>query len=327
MRGLMVCGEYPDIRAGRITSALRDRGLPHGVVTLRYPPQFDDVYDFIDWNHTDGSKRIIERALSHECDVYHVHGELHQFWPVVELKKHTDKPVILNVHDLASSRPASALDRYEQEAIEAADALVWVTEEQRLFSKAIGFDVDKPYAIVPNYVSSRYFIDKPLLPHIGGVVLHGGMAPRGDTGASIDYSPVADALGGELHLFPGGPDPDYGIKHRTELDYGILMHRLAQFDWGFCGTAVADAAWGMALPTKVGEYFAAGIPVIALNCPPVKKFCDMGMGIYLTDIRDLPKAAATDPRKFAKCVKANRARFTTERAIEPLVELYRAVTA
>ena len=120
MRGLMVCGEFPDIRCGRITLALKNHGVTHGVTTLRVPPQLGHVYDFIDWNHTDGAKRLIDRALAHDPDIYHVHGELHQFWPVVELKKRTDKPVILNVHDLASARPGTALDRYEEEAIDAA---------------------------------------------------------------------------------------------------------------------------------------------------------------------------------------------------------------
>lgn len=325
MRGLMVCGEYPDIRVGRITSALRDNGIKHGVVTLRYPPQFDFAYDFIDWNHTDGSKKLIDRAMKHQCDVYHVHGELHNFWPVEALKERTDKPVILNVHDLASARPNTTLDVWEESGIAAADALVWVTEEQRVFAEALGFDVDKPYAIVPNYVSSRYFIDKKVLPHIGGVVVHGGTLKRGENPTSIDYSATSDALEGQLHVIPGGDSPDYGIVHPTEMDYGILMHRLSQFDWGFCGTPNPDAVWGMALPTKVGEYFAAGIPVIALNCPPVKKFCDMGMGIYLTDVRDVPKAAATDPKPYVKNVLKYRSQFTTERAIAPLVELYKAL--
>lgn len=79
------------------------------------------------------------------------------------------------------------------------------------------------------------------------------------------------------------------------------------------------------MPTKVGEYFAAGIPVIALNCPPVKPLCDAGMGIYLTDVRDLPKAAATPTKQFKKAVMHNRSRFTTERVIEPLAELYKEV--
>lgn len=322
----MVCGEYPDIRVGRITSALRDNGIKHGVTTLRYPPQMDDVYDFIDWNHTDSQAGIIDRALAHEADIYHVHGELHQFWPVLALKERTDKPVILNIHDLNSARPSVALDRYEEEAIAAADALVWVTDDYRLFGEAMGFAVDKPYCIVPNYVSSRWFIDKPVLPHIGGVCIHGGMAKRGDTGASLDFSPIADLLGGQVHLFPGGPNPDYGIIHPTEIDYGILIHRLSQFDWGFSGSVYPNAVWGSTLPTKVGECFAAGTPVIAMNCPAVKPFCDIGMGIYLDDPRDLPKAAATDPAPYRKAVLANRHRFTTERAIAPLVEMYKELT-
>ena len=186
-------------------------------------------------------------------------------------------------------------------------------------------DQKQAYVIIPNHASSSVFLDKRVLPYVGGVVLHGGMMPRGDEQTSLDHSLAADALDGKLHLYPGGEPPDYGIVHRMEVDYNLLIHRLSQHDWGYCGTANPDHVWGQALPTKVGEYFAAGIPVIALNCPPVKPLCDAGMGIYLTDVRDLPKAAATPTKTFKKAVMHNRARFTTERAIEPLVELYRSI--
>lgn len=322
MRGLMVCGEFPDIRCGRITHALSQRGYPHGVTTLRIPPQFDDVYEFVDWDNMDCAWGIAERAVTHDADIYHVHGELHQFWPVPYLKELTKKPVILNVHDLVSARPKSVLDVYEEEGMAKADALVFVTEEQRAFAKGMGLPIAKPYCIVPNHVSRRSFVREKILPHIGGVVVHGGTAARGDGSNSIDYSRISDTLGGALHIYSGNDAPDYGIVHEMQLEHDVLMHQLARHDWGFAGTATLDAVWGQALPTKVGEYFAAGIPVIALNCPPVKPLCDLGMGIYLDDVRDLPEAASTDPAPYIYQVLKHRAEFTTENFIEPLIQLY-----
>jgi hypothetical protein len=323
MHGVMVCGEFPDIRCGRITSALRDNGIHHGVSTLKYPPQLDDVYDFVDWRNTDGARGVIERTLSHDCDIFHVHGEIQQFWPVVFLKEKTNKPVILNIHDLPCSRVRSILDRYEAEAIEKADALVWVTETQRQFGESMGLNVDKPYCIVPNYPSRRFFINETPLPHIGGIVIEGGMDKRGNTANDIDYSKIADTV--EVHLYSGSNRPDYGIVHRTETDYHLLIQRLAQHDWGFCGSAYENYTWTVALPTKMGEYFAAGIPVIGLNCPAVKPFCDMGMGVYLEsveELKDLP-----DPAPYKEKVFEHRDKFTTENAIGPLVELYNWIGA
>ena len=119
------------------------------------------------------------------------------------------------------------------------------------------------------------------MPHIGGVVYEGGCEKSGTPGAWRDQSAMSDALGGKLHIYPGGPHPDYGIVHPTELHYPLLIQRLAQHDWGFVGVWPANEAWTQTVPTKAYEYLAAGIPILAMNCPLLKPLCMAGMGRYV----------------------------------------------
>jgi len=82
-------------------------------------------------------------------------------------------------------------------------------------------------------------------------------------------------------------------------------------------------AWSHSVPTKVFDGFAAGTPVLAMNSELIRPFCDdLGMGIYVDSVKDLKRASLTDPKPYRKRVIANRDRFTTEREIHKVAELY-----
>ena len=321
-KATMVCGDFPDIRAGRTARAMRLCGWEHDVVTRGYPPQFEDAYTHIDWDiyrtdfHLDG-----------DTELYHVHAELHHGYPVLHLKESTDKPVIMNIHDLGVSRSGSALDKWEAEALDAADAHVWVTAEQRAYAASVGFNVNKPYVIMPNYASSEAFIDKTPLPHIGGICYEGFVTQRGDSGNDRDFSRIADALDDELHIYGGsGVDTGYGIDHPTLVHYEMLLHRLAQHDWGLAGYDQAVEGWLHSTPTKAFDYLAAGIPIISWNTPLLQPVLEAGMGVEVKQYSDLKKVLALDPKPYKKAVMRGRQFFTTERIIDPLGDLYDELT-
>lgn len=316
----MVTGEFPCIRAGRFTHALNDAGWQHDVVCRAYPPQFASSYRFIDFDPYRTRDDIKEAVARSEAEIIHVHNEPN--WPVIDIKEVTDKPVILNIHDLACARPTSPMDEYEAEAMEKADAHIWVTAEQRLYAADAGLCVDKPHVIVGNYASSSVFIDKPVLPHIGGIVYEGGCDPKG-SGGWRDLTEVVDALDGNLHIYPGGADPGYGIVHEPVYEFPLLIHELTRFDWNLAW-GLSAPGWMHSIPTKVFDGFAAGVPIIT-NIPTIKPFCDIGMGVFIEDLRDLPRVARLDPKPYKKAVMANRSRFTTEREIEKVAELYKAL--
>ena len=266
-------------------------------------------------------------GMGTEGELVHVHNEPN--WPVAELRRRGEtRPLILNVHDIASARPFNAEDSnklLEAEAYHYADGLIFISERQRDFARACGFDTNKPTAILPNYASHSTIVAKKLLPHIGGVCYAGGLDPRGAANSWRDLSPIADVLHGELHIYPGMPSINYGIVHRQVFDYRLLMHRIAQHDWNFSGTPVPNPAWDMSYPNKVFEGFAAGVPLIALNNPLLAEFCDAGLGIYCDTLADVARAAKAKPNKFRKRVLEERERFTMRYNIQPVLDLYEEV--
>lgn len=324
MKPLMVSGRFPCVRAGKITEALR---IPHDALCRMYPPQLDHAYDRIHALRSATMSDFRDFFRSHDYDLIHVHNEPN--WPVVIAKEAQSAPVLMNVHDVTSARPGwqNNFDPYEDAAYEAADAFVFVSEWQRDFCIQRGLDVEgKPYVVLPNYASESTIVEKPILPHLGGVVYAGGLDARGRDGSWRDLSPVADAvegIGQEFHVYPGNPGIDYGTVHKQVMDYSVLTHRIAQHDWGFSGTVHPNNAWEHSYPNKVFEYFMAGIPVVALNNPLVREFCDKGLGIYLDDISDIRHLKRIDRKKYVKNVLRERYRYTMSYNIEPLRDLYK----
>lgn len=327
-KAVMVSGSYPCVRAGKITEALLEKGWEHTVIGRMLPPQFQSCYKRIITRRCGTREEVAEATMAQEGELIHVHNEPN--WPVYYLRD-DPRPIIFNVHDVTSARPFHPEDPnylLEHESYERADAFVFVSEEQRAFAITKGLDIEgKPYACIGNYASANTIIEKPVLPHVGGVVYAGGIEGREAKSAWRDFSKIADLLDKQFHYYPGGGGVDYGtgVRHDTILEYGLLTHRLSQHDWGFTGTVIPNPAWGHSLPNKVFEYMAAGIPFAALNNPLLKDLCDSGLGIYLDDYRQL--ATLPNPKPYAKRVKQERHRFTMRYHIDPVVELYEKVLA
>jgi hypothetical protein len=324
--GLMVCGSFPDIRVGRITEGLSDAGWDHDLLTRRVPAQFSHAYRSMRadpyWDYND---YVVEISRS-GAEIIHVHCELYDYWPVAAAINAADgRPVIANIHDLSCARSGSLFDPWEPRALAGADALVWVTDGQRDFAKSVYGLADRPSCTVTNYASSSCHIDRPILSHIGGVVYAGGIQPRGDIASKRDLSPMVDALGGQVHIYPGNDFSEYGIIHAVEYEYPLYMERLARHDWGLAGFPVPDPSWEHSFPTKVGEYLAAGLPFIAMNVPELIPLAKAGLGIHVTSLADLKRAARQDPKPYAKRVKASRGRYTSQKACRPLAEMYGAL--
>jgi hypothetical protein len=326
--GLMVCGTFPDVRVGRITEAMNDNGWEHDVICRRPPVQLDYAYRHIRscayWDWPD----FVREIRNSKAEVIHVHGELYDYWPVLAAKEAgDDRPVILNCHDLVCARQESLFDVYEADALANADAHVWVTDEQRDFASKLGLVTDKPTAVISNFPSSSVFVDKPLFPHIGGILYEGGIDKRGDDSNRRDFSAVADALDGNLHILPANTfvgDETYGIVHDLEYDYSLVCQRIAQYDWGFAGHAEPNPAWGHSFPTKVGEYWAAGLPFVSINVPLLQQYADKGMGIVIDSLSQLKRLP--DPKPYRKAVLNLRGQYTVQREIPALAKMYGGLT-
>ncbi len=319
-KALILHHQYPCVRVGKTLHALRDYGWEHDVVAPAMPPQLIDLYKHLDINPLIDYAGYVEKVKRSDAEIIVVHNEPN--WPVLAAKEGANgRPVVFVVHDITCARP-NVVDPWEAKAYEAADGFVFISEEQRAFAIQAGLPVEgKPYCCVGNYALSDTYIDKTPLPHLGGVVYEGGLDPRGSEFAWRDLSPVADAIS-EFHVYPGNPGIDYGIVHETCYQYRTLIHRLAQYDWGFTGTTQPLPAWSHSIPNKVFDYLAAGIPFIALNNPLVGPLCEAGLGIYCNDLKDVARAAKTDPKPYRKRVLAQRGQWSMQNRIAPMAELY-----
>jgi hypothetical protein len=323
MKVLHVTGEYPCPRASKIALAT---GWSEAV-SRRLPQAFPDAFTKVTWRPEADAEWFRDRIAESDADAVMLHVELYTGWLAEAAREGTgDRPLIVNIHDVTAARTGYVPDLYEHLLYRVADALMFTAPEQRENAESYGFDTDKACLIVPNYPSSSMFVDKPLLPHIGGVVYEGGLDARGAEGAWRDLSPVADALqaaGGGLHIYPANTGVDYGILYDMVLDYRVLIHHLARHDWGLSGTAKPELSWLTTTPNKAFDYMSAGIPFVALNTPVMMPWVEEGLGIHIDDVRHLNKLP--DPKPFKKAIKANRHRFTMESLADSIKEFVEAL--
>ena len=328
-KGLMVHGMFPCIRVGKTTEAMNTKGWEHDVLSLLYPPQLEEAYRHVIAlrNGTrDDFKRVIENS---DAEIIQVHNEPN--WPVGAAKDVANgRPVIMNVHDIGSMRghwiDVDPEGRYrEDEAYHRADALVFTAVEQREYGVAHGLvPANKRFIVLPNYASRETFVEyykgKPPLPFIGGVVYAGGV-DRAGSGKWRDLSPVAETI--PLHIYPGGPNLDYGIRHDPILAYPLLIQHMARYDWGFTGMPRKIDAWRFTHPNKVFEYLAAGIPFIAMNSDALQWLVDEGLGVACETLEELQQIVKNvDPAPYKERVMEQRHRFSMEYNIDELAKLY-----
>lgn len=321
----MITAHYPCVRAGKSAVALAELGWDHDMLCGVFPLQHVRAYTrmILEPGLEASTLRRVVRA--HGGSVLHVHTEPN--WPAIIAKEVADgRPVVLNVHDVTAARSEVMNDPREHASYEAADAFVFVTEEQRRFAIECGFPVEgKPHAVLPNFALARYYIDQTPLPHLGGVVFEGGISGSARSGDPRNMHPVYQALnaaGLEFHVYGGRSDLDYGIKHPPVRSLGLLPHRLAQHDWGFVGTPAPTEGFLHALPNKLFDYMGAGIPVIAMNMPLIEEYCRAGAGVYCHTMEDVVDAASGDPAEFRESVKRIRADCGFEARGRVLGDLY-----
>ncbi|MEI7815182.1 MAG: hypothetical protein WCJ13_10385 [Coriobacteriia bacterium] len=312
--------DRPRIRAGKMASALRGRGWEFDVLGLQYPAVYEGAYRSITADPYLTHASMLAFAEQHHADLLLVNNEPN--WPVgVWREAAGGRPLVLDVADIQSQRPSGFVDPYEAQAFDLADAYVFVTEGQHEWAVDRRLvDPEKPYAVLSNNALAREMIESTPLSHLGGLVYQGGLDMRSARCGWRDLSGLADAMNGQLHLY--GDSVDYGISHGTELEYSLLIHRLARHDWGFVGSPVPSIAWNMTLPNKIYEYFAAGIPVVVMNAAQCRPFCDEGMGAYCETVEQVADWVRTvDPAPYRRAVIERRGELTMEAHIGPLAQM------
>jgi glycosyltransferase involved in cell wall biosynthesis len=227
-------------------------------------------------------------------------------------------PVILDIHDLTPELFAArrgergggwlvrAVTRQERLACRLADHVITVTEVWRARLIERGVPPER-ISVTMNVADTRYFERAPARgPHDGErfrVVYHGTLTDRygvdvllgavasllpelpdlhlqvlGDGDARDALLRQAEELGldGHVRFSPGMMDIEDVVREIQRADVGVVPNRRGRF---------TDEL----LPTKLLEYVAVGVPVLASRTPGLETYLDDGMVEYFTagDAADL----------------------------------------
>ena len=255
-------------------------------------------------------------------------------------------PVIHDVHDLQSLRQTVYEDGFpepgdpvdlERRAIEGSDALVTVSNELLEEIRA-RYKVPGPVLVFPNYAlqrdlppaSSEHRIsDPPRLVYQGTLSVNGGHYDLREIFAEL----VTEGL--SLDVYPNRDVPEYrelsGLTLHDPLPPAEMLRELPSYDFGWCGfnETLNRAHLDTALPNKLYEYLACGLPVLAFPHRAITHVLkEQGLGIVVESACDLgAELARRDLGRLRARVGAARGRLTVEANIASVVGLYEALAS
>jgi glycosyltransferase involved in cell wall biosynthesis len=258
-------------------------------------------------------------------------------------------PVVHDVHDLQSLRatpyengfpePQDAL-ALERRAIEESAAVVAVSDE--LFAEiAARYRVDRPTLVFANYALERDLPESvPARRSDGGpprLVYQGTLSTNGGHYDLREIFRALVAAGATVDVYPSRDVPAYrtlarelpGLTYHDTVDPATLLRTLPGYDFGWAGfnEALNRRHVDTALPNKLFEYLACGLPVLTLRHRAIERFLrEHGVGVVLDSPAELGAALAdVDVGELRRRVAAARLSFTVEANIERLAVLYETV--
>jgi len=246
-------------------------------------------------------------------EVIHVHNEPNWIVPVAAAARDVtcpEVPIIFDIHDLESQRENGNIDKHEGSAIHAADAFIFPSKGYEKGIKKV-WNVGKvPSRVIYSFCNREDIVTDPL-PRVNGLVYEGmTIAPlKGFEANDSGYKRYRDYVELTKQLTKSYvPFHLYGVRkefHQVYTDAGAIvneimrfpdmMRQLSRYDWGLCGHLDNHPQWQKAMPNKLFEYLAAGIPVISINAGEVSEFIkENRFGFVAENIDDLVSYLAMD---------------------------------
>jgi len=281
-------------------------------------------------------------------EVIHVHNEPNWIVPVAAASRDVtcpEVPIIFDIHDLESQRENGNIDKHEGSAIHAADAFIFPSKGYEKGIKKV-WNVGKvPSRVIYSFCNKEDIVTDPL-PRVNGLVYEGmTIAPlKGFEANDSGYKRYRDYVELTKQLTKAYvPFHLYGVRkefHQGYIDAGAIvneimrfpdmMRQLSRYDWGLCGHIDNHPQWQKAMPNKLFEYLAAGIPVISINAGEVSEFiAKRGFGWPAEDFDDMRKIMSDRKLRevYAETVEKLRHGLIMENQVPEIEALYAEAAA
>jgi hypothetical protein len=280
-------------RASKMAQALVAAG--HQVIVLQHLAASEEIlYDqqlsAFYRGQDDLAKKI--KSFNEWADVFHVHNE--PDWPVWVTAENTDCPVVYDCHDLDSQRKGEA-NTDETKAFAFADGFVFPSDSYLFGAAHYHKTEDRPAIVLHSKCTQadiEYIRSFPPKPGLEAMVYEGHhVGPMADSEFKPghpnyygyrDYREfVGQCSARHIPVALYGTRPSFDAAYRSAgaltnpmLPFRTMLHELTRYRWGFCGHPDDHPQWQKAMPNKLFEYLAAGLPVIAWNCKEVSEYIE-----------------------------------------------------
>ena len=301
-------------------------------------------------------ENVVEN-LKNKIDIWHIHNEPN--WPVVTVRKVLPKAkIIMDHHDsqywrvkkgttfFDEKEPASFYE--EDTADRCADAFVVPSKrckkelETRLNKQTI-------------YIPSACPLDEMRLWTFavrGGLCSQGGhvtpeMSKQSGVEKWRDYTDIYKELKGQVHIFTYSPsyfvrmkdgkpaDDDTSTYYKNlgvevnKLYYNELIDIMGTHTWNLVGNWWKDPAganvWDMALPNKLFDGIASGVPPVVINCPEAAELVrEHDIGIVIKHPKEL-RLRWDEHKEKRTNLLLHRDKYALENYIQPLIDLYETI--
>jgi len=337
--GVLSISYHGCIRVVKEGLSLMNAGVPVDFLAARIANQDMQLQlPFISFYETADQFKVKLQMIT-GVDLYHVHNE--PDWIVYKAKAaRPEIPLVYDCHDLQSMRSGEAT-KDEVRAMKAADAYIFPSAAYMEGAvRYHGLPDSKPRDVIYSMCTEAMIVEEQL-PRIGGIAYEGGLlaikddapAERKKALAYRDYRPIARGLTAlDIPFVVYGANNLFiyeylkaGAVYISMLPYHILLKELTRHDWGLVGCPVSHPQWEMAMPNKLFEYIAAGIPVIVLHAAECAKFVEKhGIGVVVDRVEDIPKVYE-EHEKYRKRVREIRHDFTMESQVPKIKAIYRGL--